>query len=87
MSWQFHQAGTAKALLAKAEEDLNRYKCIEPEESIKQSVIDIIEATLKTAPDNVIFAIDAAGSQTGNDKGILCDLKLEIKTIYGLVTS
>ena len=25
--------------------------------------------------------------QTGNDKGILCDLKLEIKTIYGLVTS
>jgi hypothetical protein len=90
MSWSFNGVGKPAAVLAKARTDLARIKCAEPEETIKNKVLDILEASLSVMPASTAIDIKASGSQSMVDysdasKGVSNSLIMEIKPLYGFV--
>ena len=87
MSWSFYGVGKPKALAAKAEVDLSRIVCMEPEQTIKVLVGKIIAAALEASPDNGAVQIEASGSQsTDSTVGTITNqLSLKITPIYGFV--
>lgn len=87
MSWSFSAIGRPVAIAASAKEQLNRYRCSEPEETIKNSVVDIISTALASYDAKTAVHIEASGSQwTDSTTGTAANsLNLSIKPIPGFV--
>jgi hypothetical protein len=64
MSWSFHAVGKPHAVLEKARKDLTQYPLMEPEETIKENVLYILEASLQAYPESSCVKITASGSQS-----------------------
>lgn len=88
MSWSFYGVGKPKAVAAKARKDLSAYKCMEPEETVKAKVADIIDVCLSAFPDASSVQIEASGSQsTDSTKPGTATNQLSIKILplYGFI--
>lgn len=84
MSWSFSGIGNPVGILARAKVELGNYKNSEPEETIKNTVIGILETSLVAFPDNVAVQVEAYGSQTGAADGKATNqLTLKITPIHG----
>lgn len=84
MSWSFTGIGNPVGILAQAKTQLGNYKNAEPEETIKNSVIGILETSLGAFPDDVAVQVEAYGSQTGAAGGKATNqLTLKITPIHG----
>ena len=65
-------------------------KCIEPEESIKANVVEIVKQALGAMPPGSIVEVIASGSQSNIDyndpsKGATNQLSVSIKPLWGFV--
>lgn len=85
MSWSFYGMGKPEALAKKAREDMTCQKCSEPEESIKDMALAIIEKSLMAMPAASAVRIQASGSQSKDERGATNTFKLDIEPIYGFV--
>lgn len=85
MSWSFSAIGRSSAVAQKARDDLTRYKCTEPEETIKTKALEIIESSLCAMPDASAVQIEAYGSQSPVSGGVSNQLTLKITPISGFV--
>jgi len=73
-------------ILDKAREDLGRYKCPEPEETIKGKFLNILHAAMLAFPESAAVKIEASGSQSNAPEGgINNSLSIKIDPIYGFV--
>lgn len=88
MSWSFSGTGKPAALAKKAEEDRTRGKCVEPEETIRQTAFDIIAKSLGAMPENLPVEIAANGSQSKpqhDQEKFANNFSLSIKPLWGFV--
>lgn len=69
MSWSVAAVGRAQAVAnrLKAERERMTGQCAEPEESIKNSVLDSMVAAASVFPPNTAIEASAAGSQMAPD--------------------
>lgn len=86
MSWSFSAIGNPVGVVAKAKEELGKYKNAEPEETIKNSVIGILETALGAFSDDYAVQVEAYGSQSSQPGGKFTNqLNLKITPIYGFI--
>jgi hypothetical protein len=89
MSWSFSGMGKPLAVMAKARKDLSQYKCLEPEEAIKNHILDIIDLSLSAYPSNAPVRIEASGSQHKPDSAkpdtAINNLSVSINPLYGFI--
>lgn len=88
MSWSINVVGKVSAVRAKAQDDLKQINCMEPEESIKNAVGDIIDTSLCAYPHSVAVKIIANGSQYkpfADKEGIINSVNLTIEPLYWFV--
>ncbi len=84
MSWSFSGFGKARAVAAKAKEDLTRFKCAEPEETIKTKALEIIEASLAGMSDNIV-KVEANGSQYVDKGNVVNSFHMNISQVHGFI--
>lgn len=77
MSWSVSAMGKGSAVAAKVKEELSRYKCAEPEETIKEKISEAIQAACNGAP-NQGFNVSANGSQY-SDGGVVKGMNFSAK--------
>jgi hypothetical protein len=85
MSWGVNRIGRAVPLAAKVAEDLNRIKCIDPEESIKQAAGALIAAALAAQGPGIVVKLEAAGHQSGSGSELSNTLTISLQPVYGFV--
>jgi hypothetical protein len=89
MSWSFSATGRPGAVAAKAAADLAKLKCVEPEETIKNKVLEIIATSLATFPPSSVVQVEAGGHQSTRLQDafgvVFNQLSLTIKPLYGFV--
>jgi hypothetical protein len=86
MSWSFNAVGKPLAVAAKMKADLARNKCVEPEETIKSAVADIVEKALSAFPVNFPVEVSASGSQSTDSTGAAANhLTVNIKPLWGFL--
>ena len=92
MSWSVNAIGKPPAVAAKIAADLNQYKCIEPEETVKQAVGAAIAAALAAqSPIGVVRVVGGGNQYTeyGPDgKTVLSirnTLDIKVEPLYGFV--
>ena len=94
MSWSYSATGKPQAILENARIELNRINCAEPEQTIKNKVLHILETSLLAMPENSAVRITASGSQSTAWAGaplkevqgkFTNSLKLEIEPIWNFV--
>lgn len=85
MSWSYYATGKPQAILAKIDEEFARYRCVEPEETMRQGVCAIIKTSLGAMPESSAVGIQASGSQSSAEGKHTNTLKLSIEPIYGFV--
>ena len=90
MSWSVSAIGKPAAVATKLAEDLKRITCMEPEETIKNTVASAIASALDAFPPNSAVRVDASGSQSCPDsskapKEVSNQLSVKIEPIYGFV--
>jgi hypothetical protein len=88
MSWIASAVGKPAAVAASIASQIGAYKCIEPEEGVKQAVGAALAASLAAQnPDSVVKVI-ASGHQTGPTDGlknINNTVHVEVEPIHGFV--
>lgn len=85
MSWSFSGLGKPHAVFAKAKKDLTQYKCAEPEESIKQMVLNILDKSLSAYPESYAVHVEASGSQSSVGEDKVNQLRIDIHQLYGFI--
>jgi hypothetical protein len=90
MSWSVSAIGKAAAVAEKVASELERSKCSEPEETIKNTVADVVGVALRAFPPNYAVRVNASGSQQTPDfskapKEIVNSLNVSIEPIWGFV--
>lgn len=89
MSWSTTAIGKPAAVAAKVKEDIERYKCAEPEESIKNSIGQSIYAALACFPEGTAVRVEASGSQYVPDASkpdaAINTLNVKIEPLYGFI--
>lgn len=85
MSWSFNAIGRPAAVAAKLKADLARNKCVEPEETIKNTIVDLVGIALAAYPDGAVVKVEAYGSQSTVLTQSTHSLKLELTTIHEFV--
>lgn len=85
MSWSFSGVGMPKAVMASMIDWLSKSKCSEPEETIKNRVIQIAQLSIDAMPEDHPVKIEAGGSQstTNNPAIALNQLNLRIDPLWG----
>lgn len=68
MSWSFSGRGKPDDVRAEARKSLFSIVCMEPEESIKLKVANILEMALNAYPDGMNVSVTASGSQAKNNE-------------------
>lgn len=82
MSWSASRSGKPVEVAAQLKADLEGIRCIEPEETIKNKVGEIIATALAAYPPEFSVKVSAVGSQSNYEGGPVNDLRLEIKPIH-----
>ena len=88
MSWSITLHGRPARVIESAKNQLGAQKCMEPEESIKGKVLEIIEACLSAYGDGTAVKLQASGSQYNpdlNDKQKLNSLSLSIEPLWNFL--
>lgn len=88
MSWSFSAIGKPAAVAAKCRDTIeNGYKCAEPEETIRKTVLEAA-AMAAEAHDATQYAVsvEASGSML-RDNGVCKsnNVRLEVRPIYGFL--
>lgn len=81
-SWSVSACGKPAAVAVKIQSDINAYKCIDPEESVKQAAGAAIAAALAAQPEGAHVQVIARGSQTADYENFLT---IEVKPMFGFV--
>lgn len=85
MSWSFSGVGKAHALAKKAQAELTRYRCSQPEETIKTIVGSTITAVLMAASPRMVVKVEANGSQYTDIDCSANSVTLTITPLHGFV--
>lgn len=85
MSWSISKYGFAGVVAAKVSEDIQRIKCAEPEETIKNMVGAAIIHSLESFPADFPVKVEASGSQSTIDGKLVNTLNTRIEPQYGFV--
>lgn len=88
MSWSVSAVGKPAAVLKTLSDQIKRSKCNEPEETIKNSILGVLETALSAFPDGTAVSVSASGSQSKSssvDEKAINNLKVEITPLYGFV--
>lgn len=89
MSWSVSAIGKPAAVAEKLAAEFVKYKCLEPEETIKSHVANAVAAALAAFPLNSVVEVSASGSQSRAETGppVLAtnQLTVTIKPIFGFV--
>lgn len=64
MSWSFSAIGKPAAVLAKAQKDMAAYKCAEPEETLKNMALSVMETAFCVMPQDSAVKVTAFGSMS-----------------------
>lgn len=83
MSWSFEAKGNPPAVLTAIQESTGlKYKCLEPEETIKQKVIEIFTTALEAMPIDHPIHVQAYGSQDGSKIPVSNNLTVSIAPMW-----
>jgi len=87
MSWAYRGTGMPQAILRAMNEQLQRQKCSEPEETIKNEVLEVAETCLEAFPPDHPVDVEASGSQSsiGGEGVAVNQLTLTIKPLWGFL--
>lgn len=89
MSWSVFAVGKAPAVRASIADQFTRFKCSEPEETVKQSVAAAIDAALVAQDPATIVKVTASGSQNFKNyetkSGVSNSCSVAIEPIHGFV--
>lgn len=85
MSWSVSAIGKASAVAAKIAADIERQKCMEPEEAIKKSVASALAAALAAFPEGSAVKVEASGSQSATGAKATNNLSVSLQPLYGFV--
>lgn len=89
MSWSVNAIGKPAAVAAKLAIDFAKNRCVEPEETLKNMVADIVAGALAVYPPNLAVRVEAGGSQHAADASkpteLVNSLKIEIAPVYGFL--
>lgn len=85
MSWSVQAIGKPAAVAAKLAKDFTVYKCMEPEETIKGKVAEIVAVALAAFPAGAAVKVWASGSQSVVGSDTTNQLSVTIEPIYGYV--
>lgn len=86
MSWSFGATGKPAAIIKKVQEEIDRYHCAEPEESIRIDTFNTMIFALEAMPDSSAVQVNASGSQSASTDGKFSNqLNVQITPIYNFV--
>jgi len=87
MSWYITAVGRPMPVLEAVTAQANAVTCMEPEQSIKATVVAILGQALAAYPPGAAVRVKASGSQsTGHDgKDAINSLELNIEPLFGFV--
>lgn len=87
MSWSVSAVGKAAAVAAKIAQEINAYKCAEPEEGVKQAAGVVLAAALAAQDPAGVVQVAASGSQSqqGTPPVFTNSLAITVTPIYGFV--
>jgi hypothetical protein len=85
MSWSVSAVGKPAAVAAKVQADLNAYKCVDPEEGVKQAAGAAIAAALGAQRADSAVKVEASGHQSGGGETASNTLRIVVEPIYGFV--
>ena len=85
MSWSVSAIGKPAAVAAKVQKDISAYKCVDPEEGVKQAAGAAIAAALGAQNPSSAVKVEASGHQSGTGETAVNTLKIEVTPVYGFV--
>lgn len=89
MSWSVFAIGKAPAVRASIAEQFTRYKCSEPEETVKKAVAASIDAALEAQDPATVVKVAASGSQNFKNyetkSGVSNQCTISIDPMHGFV--
>ena len=90
MSWNVAAIGKSPAVRTEIAKQITRYKCSEPEESVKMSAAALLDAALASQKPDSVVSVSANGSQsqtTGADgtPEFTNSLTISVQPQYGFV--
>ncbi len=89
MSWSTNAIGRAAGVAAAIVEQAGKQKCVEPEETIKTTVIEALSLALGSFPATYAVRVTASGSQYAPDVSKPDEktntLRVELDPIFGFV--
>lgn len=87
MSWSVSAIGRPVAVAAKVAAEISSYKCIDPEEGVKQAVAVALAAALAAQDPATVVKVTASGHQSGvlASGGTNNTLRVEVEPVYGFV--
>jgi hypothetical protein len=84
MSWSVSAIGKPAAVASKVAADLSSYKCVEPEETIKQTAGQALIAAINAQDPDSVIQVTASG-QSGTAPKLNNTLNVSITPIYGFI--
>jgi hypothetical protein len=85
MSWSVSGIGRPVAVAAKLAADLSAYKCVDPEESVKQAAAALLAAALAAQDPVSVVKVSASGSQGTSGNSIYNSVRIEVEPVYGFI--
>ena len=86
MSWSINAVGKPAAVAKSCREQISGYKCAEPEEAVRQMIVEAIEAACKGFNDSTLVRVNANGSMyTADGASQYNSASLTIEPILGFV--
>ena len=85
MSWSVSAIGRPPAVAAKVADEISRYKCVDPEEGVKQAVGAALAAALAAQDPASVVKVTASGHQQGSGETAVNTLRVEVEPIFGFI--
>jgi len=89
MTWSVSAIGRAPKVREEISRQFTLNKCVEPEESVRQSAAKVIDDALAAQDDNFVVQVSASGSQSSSDwnakTGVSNSLAISIVPMYGFI--
>ena len=89
MSWSIAVIGRPTAVLAKVKMDLEKQKCAEPEESVKNAFIAAVTAAISGFTEDMVVTVSGNGSQykpdANNPVKIINSFNMKLDPTYAFV--
>lgn len=87
MSWSVSAIGKTPAVATEIAQQFGTYKCAEPEETVRQAALVLINSALSAQDPSTVVRVSAAGSQGLNytTKAVYNQVTVTIEPQYGFV--